>query len=283
MTAFLQRCKKYTEQKIMFKFITNRPFWVNLLVAAMLAFLLIFLTLEMLGWVTKHGEYLTVPSVKGKSTEEAKKLLESKGFDVTIQDSVFTDSLQRGIVIKQLPDAEATVKVNRTVFLTVNRYMPPMVVMPELEGKSLGFALDLLQRSHLQLGDTTFKPDFMKGSILEQQYNGKKIEAGEKVIWGSKISLVIAGGLQDEQIMVPELVGKTFAEGKITLEALGVNVGAVIAKDAIKDTANAFIYRQNPDRYNDEKKPVYIHPGQLMDIYISKEMILPDSVTINKN
>ncbi|MEO6356019.1 MAG: PASTA domain-containing protein [Ferruginibacter sp.] len=267
----------------MFKFITNRPFWVNLLVAAMLAFLLIFLTLEMLGWVTKHGEYLTVPSVKGKSTEEAKKLLESKGFDVTIQDSVFTDSLQRGIVIKQLPDAEATVKVNRTVFLTVNRYMPPMVVMPELEGKSLGFALDLLQRSHLQLGDTTFKPDFMKGSILEQQYNGKKIEAGEKVIWGSKISLVIAGGLQDEQIMVPELVGKTFAEGKITLEALGVNVGAVIAKDAIKDTANAFIYRQNPDRYNDEKKPVYIHPGQLMDIYISKEMILPDSVTINKN
>ncbi|CAN5623794.1 hypothetical protein BH11BAC5_BH11BAC5_53040 [soil metagenome] len=283
MTAFLQRCKKYTEQKIMFKFITNRPFWVNLLVAAMLAFLLIFLTLEMLGWVTKHGEYLTVPSVKGKNTEEAKKLLESKGFDVTIQDSVFTDSLQRGIVIKQLPDAEATVKVNRTVFLTVNRYMPPMVVMPELEGKSLGFALDLLQRSHLQLGDTTFKPDFMKGSILEQQYNGKKIEAGEKVIWGSKISLVIAGGLQDEQIMVPELVGKTFAEGKITLEALGVNVGAVIAKDAIKDTANAFIYRQNPDRYNDEKKPVYIHPGQLMDIYISKEMILPDSVTINKN
>jgi beta-lactam-binding protein with PASTA domain len=283
LTAFLQRCKKYTEQKIMFKFITNRPFWVNLLVAAMLAFLLIFLTLEMLGWVTKHGEYLTVPSVKGKSTEEAKKLLESKGFDVTIQDSVFTDSLQRGIVIKQLPDAEATVKVNRTVFLTVNRYMPPMVVMPELEGKSLGFALDLLQRSHLQLGDTTFKPDFMKGSILEQQYNGKKIEAGEKVIWGSKISLVIAGGLQDEQIMVPELVGKTFAEGKITLEALGVNVGAVIAKDAIKDTANAFIYRQNPDRYNDEKKPVYIHPGQLMDIYISKEMILPDSVTINKN
>jgi beta-lactam-binding protein with PASTA domain len=283
LTAFLQCCKKYIEQKIMFKFITNRPFWVNLLVAAMLAFLLIFLTLEMLGWVTKHGEYLTVPSVKGKSTEEAKKLLESKGFDVTIQDSVFTDSLQRGIVIKQLPDAEATVKVNRTVFLTVNRYMPPMVVMPELEGKSLGFALDLLQRSHLQLGDTTFKPDFMKGSILEQQYNGKKIEAGEKVIWGSKISLVIAGGLQDEQIMVPELVGKTFAEGKITLEALGVNVGAVIAKDAIKDTANAFIYRQNPDRYNDEKKPVYIHPGQLMDIYISKEMILPDSVTINKN
>ncbi len=266
----------------MFKFITDRPFWVNLLAAAVLAFLLIFLTLEMLGWVTKHGEYLTVPAVKGKRTEEAIKLLESKGFDVTIQDSVFSDTLQRGIVIKQLPDANATVKVNRTVFLTVNRYMPPMVAMPALEGKSLGFALDLLQRSHLQLGDTTFKPDFMKGSILEQQYDGQKIETGTKVIWGSKISLVIAGGLQDEQILVPELVGKTFAEGKVTLEAIGVNIGAVIAKDAIKDTATAFIYRQNPDRYNDEKKPMYIHPGQLMDIYISQQMILPDSFSIKQ-
>lgn len=266
----------------MFKFITDRPFWVNLLAAVVLAFLLIFLTLEMLGWITKHGDYLTVPAVKGRSTAEALKLLESKGFEVTIQDSVFIDTLQRGIVIKQLPDANATVKVNRTVFLTVNRYMPPMVSMPALEGKSLGFAIDLLQRSHLQLGDTTFKPDFMKGSILEQQYNGQKIETGTKIVWGSKISLVIAGGLQVEQILVPELVGKTYAEGKVTLEAIGVNIGAVIAKDAIKDTASAFIYRQNPDRYNDEKKPNYIHPGQLMDIYISQQMILPDSVTTIK-
>ena len=269
----------------MFKFITDRPFWVNLLAAAVLAFLLIFLTLQMLGWLTKHGEYLTVPAVKGKRTNEAIKMLESKGFDAVIQDSVFTDTLQRGIIIKQLPDADATVKVNRTVFLTVNRYMPPMIDMPALEGKSLSFAMDLLQRNHLQLGDTTFKPDFMKGSVLEQQYNGDKITAGTKVVWGSKISLVIAGGLQDEQISVPDLIGKTFAEGRAVLEQSGINIGAVIAKDAIKDTAAAFIYKQNPDRFNEEKKTVYIHPGQLMDIYISQIMILQpnaDTTTIKK-
>ena len=269
----------------MFKFITERPFWVNLLAAAVLGFLLIFLILQTLGWITKHGEYLVVPAVKGKSTSEAIKLLESKGFDVTIQDSVFTDTLARGIVIKQLPDADATVKINRTVFLTVNRYMPPMISMPALEGKSFGLALDILQRNHLQLGDTTFKPDFMKGSVLEQLYNGNKIEAGSKIVWGSKISLVIAGGLQDEQIMVPNLIGKTFSEGKVLLESSGINIGAVIGKDAIKDTATAFIYKQNPGRYNEEKQPIFIHPGQLMDIYISQLMILPEDSTttiINK-
>ena len=263
----------------MFKFITNRSFLVNLLVAAVLGLIIIFATLQLLGWITKHGEYLTVPAVKGKNTNDAIKLLESKGFDVTIQDSVYTDSLPRGTVIKQLPDAEATVKINRTVFITVNRFVPPMIVMPALEGKSLSYAVDILTKNHLLLGDTSFKPDFMKGSILEQLFNGKRINAGTNVPWGSKIALVIAGGLQNQRVMVPDLIGKTFAEGKLLLDSSGINIGAVIAKDAIKDSANAFIYKQNPGNKDEEKRPIYIHPGQLMDIYISQTMIYPDSVT----
>lgn len=260
----------------MFKFITNRPFWVNLLAAFLLAFLLIFLMLQLLGWITKHGDYLTVPSVQGKNTQESIKLLESKGFDVVIQDSIYTDSLPRGIVIKQLPDPNATVKVNRTVFLTVNRYIPPMVVMPQLEGKSLVFALDLLRRNHLKLGDTTYKPDFMKGSVLEQLYNGTQIEQGAKVRWGSKISLVIAGGLNETEIIVPDLVGLTFAQAKFELEQQGINVGAVIAEAGVKDTLSAFVYKQNPEKYDDEKRPRHIRSGQLMDIYLSPVFISPE-------
>ena len=260
----------------MFKFITDRPFWINLLAALALGLLLVFLILQMLGWITKHGEYLTVPAVKGMHTNEAIKLLESKGFDVTIQDSIFTDSNERGSVLKQLPDANATVKINRTVFLTVNRYIPPMIAMPALEGKNLAYALNILQKNHLVLGDTTYKPDFMKGSVLEQLYNGQKISAGASIEWGSKISLVIAGGLNDEKIGVPDLIGKTYAESS------GINIGAVVGKDVIKDTASSFIFKQSPDKFDDAKRPVYIHPGQLMDIYISQIMILPDSTLTTK-
>jgi eukaryotic-like serine/threonine-protein kinase len=256
-----------------FKFITNRPLWVNFLAAVILAFLLVFLMLQLLGWITKHGEYLTVPAVKGKDTQEAIQLLESKGFDVVIQDSVYTDSISRGTVIKQLPDADATVKINRTVFLTVNRYIPPMVAMPQLEGKSLGFALDLLERNHLQLGDTIYKPDFMKGSVIEQQYNGVKIISGTKLKWGSKIGLIIAGGLNNQQMMVPDLIGLTFAQAKSQLESIGINIAGIISNGEIKDTSAAFIYKQNPVPLDDEKKPNFIRPGQLMDLYISPVMI----------
>jgi hypothetical protein len=113
----------------LFQFITKRPFWVNFLVAILLGLVLIYLTLQLLDSITKHGQYLTVPSVLGKNTKDAIKALEAKGFDVLIQDSVYTDTAKMGIVLKQLPDPNSTVKVNRTVMLTVNRVTLPMIDM----------------------------------------------------------------------------------------------------------------------------------------------------------
>jgi eukaryotic-like serine/threonine-protein kinase len=262
-----------------FKFITNKPLWVNFLTAVILAFLLVFLVLQLLGWITKHGVYLTVPAVNGKDTQEAIELLENKGFDVVIQDSVYTDSMPRGTVIKQLPDANSTVKINRTVFITVNRYILPMIEMPNLEGKSFSFARDLLERNHLKLGDTIYKPDFMKGSVLEQKYKGVKILPGTKVRWGSKISLIIAGGLNEQQVMVPDVIGLTFAQAKSQLESMGINIAGIIPNGVIRDTATSYIYKQNPEPYDEERQPIYIRPGQLMDLYISPVMIAPRDST----
>ena len=256
----------------MFKFITSRPLWVNVLVAVLLAALLVFFVLKTLGWVTQHGKYLTVPAVLGKKTEDAIKLLEKEGFDVQIQDSVFTDTASRGVVLKQLPDGNATVKINRTVFLTVNRVVPPMIEMPKLEGQSLSFALDMLQRSHLRLEDTIFKPSFELGSVLEQQYKGVRIPEKVKLQWGSRITLVIGSGLGGQQMMVPSLLGMTFREAKAYLQESVLNLGAVLPRSNVRDTANAFVYKQNPERFDEEKKPRYIQSGQIMDVWISVEM-----------
>lgn len=247
-----------------------------------LALLLIFMVLQLLGWITRHGEYLTVPSVNGKTTSEAIKLLEDKGFDVMIQDSVYTDTLKRGTVIKQLPAPNSTVKINRTVFITVNRFTPPMINMPALEGKSLNYALDVLARSHLKLGDTIFRADFMKGSVIEQQYKGNKILPGAKVQWGSSITLVVSGGLKEDNIRVPNLLGMTYGEAKAALDSLGVIV-TLVPDPSVRDTMNAFIYKQNPSHMDDENRYVYIRQGMVMDIWLSTVKIdLTDTTEQNK-
>jgi beta-lactam-binding protein with PASTA domain len=236
-------------------------------------------TVSIFNWLTNHGEYLKVPAVKGQNVDNAIKILESQGFDVVIQDSVYFDSIPKYTVIKQLPEPDATVKVNRTVFLTINRASPPDVSMPKLEGLSFRFAYDLLQRNHLRLGDTIYRPDFMKGSILEQQYDGSRITAGTKIPWGAKINLVIGGGLQVEQIAVPDLVGMTFADAKALLETKGITLASVIAMSTVRDTAAAFVYKQNPEKYDiDKVTPLYIRPGQTMDLWLSPTPMDVDSL-----
>ena len=257
----------------MFKFITNRPFWVNLLVAIVLALLMVFLFLQLLGRITKHGDHLTVPNVLHKKTTDAIKLLEKQGFEVKIQDSVYIDTEAKGVVLKQLPDPDATVKINRTVFLTVNRVKPPLIDMPKLVGLSLRNALDELERKHLKLGDTIYRSDFMKGSVIEQQFDGVIIPENAKIQWGSKITLVVGGGLDNEQMLVPSLVGLRYSDAKQQLGESGIILGAVIAEGPVTDTANAYVIKQNPPSVDENHVPGFIKSGQIIDLWIAKENI----------
>ena len=261
----------------MFKFIARQSFIVNLLAAIALVFLVGVLFFYSLGWLTHHGESLKVPSVIGKNVDDAVDLLDKQGFDVVITDSLYNDSLALNIVKKQLPDPDATVKVNRTVFLNVNPKSLPMVDMPSLEGLSFRFAVDKLTKNHLKLGDTTYKPNFMKGSVLEQQYKGQKIAFGTKIRWGSPIDLILGGGLEPVQIPVPDLMGLTVDQARSLLQDKGIILAAILATGNVTDTANAFIYKQNPDVDDYTNNPAFIQPGQTMDIWIQVEKPVIDT------
>lgn len=264
--------------KKVFIFLSKFPFWLNFLAALAFVFLIGYLFLQSLSSFTNHGDHLKVPPVKGENVDNAIKILESKGFEVIIQDSVYFDSIPKYTVIKQLPEPDATVKVNRTVFLTINRATPPPINIPKLEGLSFRFAHDMLLRNHLRLGDTIHRPDFMKGSVLEQQYNGSRVTAGTKVPWGARINLIIGGGLEVQQIMVPDLLGLTFAEAKALLETKGVTLAAVIPMSTVKDTSSAYVYKQNPARFDVDRQPIYIRPGQTMDLWLSPRPLDSDSL-----
>ena len=262
----------------MFKFIARQSFFVNLLFAILLIALVGFLFFQSLGWLTHHGSHLKVPSVTGLKVDDALKLLEKEGFEVVITDSAYTEGTPMYTVKKQLPDADATVKVNRTVFLNINPATLPLVSMPKLEGLSYRFALNKLEKDNLAIGDTTMRADFMKGSVLEQLYNGQRIESGTKLRWGSKIDLVVGAGLQEVWIKVPDLIGITVNQARQILNEKGIILAAILTTGSVADTANAFVYKQNPDVLNYDNSPGFIQPGQTMDIWIQVDRPVVDSV-----
>lgn len=261
----------------MFKFITHRPLWVNILVGIILALLLFFILLFSLKWLTNHGKSATVPSVTGKSFDDALVVLKDAGFDVDIQDSIYVDTLPPNSVIRQIPDADAVVKSNRTVFLVVNRAVPPLVEMPNLLGYSYRNAEMSLNNSGLKIGDTIFKPDFAKNAVLEQLYEGRVIAPGTKIRKGSVIALVLGDGVGNREFVVPIITGMRFCDAKAMLEEYGIVIGSIVPDPNVEDTCSGYIYRQNPEKYDDERRILKIRPGQTMDVWLSVDKPVRDT------
>lgn len=264
----------------MFKFITRKPLWVNLLVVIVLVTLLVLVFFGSLDYVTRHGKYEKVPSIVGKNVEAARRALEEKGFEVEIQDSIYIDTFPKLAVIKQTPAGNATVKVNRTIYLTINRAQPPLVEMPNLVGFSLRNAQMYLENLGLHLGDTSFRPDIAKNAVLEQLYNDQPIRAGTKIFMGSTISFVLGNGVGNFDMAVPDLIGKRFAQVKSYLRSLNLSFTPVFDPD-VADSANAYVTKQNPNKYSQvgsgEKRYNRIKPGQNIDIYLSVNPPATDS------
>jgi eukaryotic-like serine/threonine-protein kinase len=252
----------------MIKYVTSRPLWFNILIAIGGVFLILVIFILLLGVITRHGKSKTVPYVVGKNINDVEKQMSDAGFETVIQDSVFYDSLPPGVVIKQVPDADAVVKVNRTVYVIINRFVTPDISMPNIIGYSLRNAEYTLESLGLKLGDTTSRIDFAKNTVLEISVNGNSIKPGDKVKVGSRIDLVIARGRGEEVIAVPKLIGLTLAEARILLDQYGVSIGVTIGQ-GITDKENAFIYRQVPSHTASDGTPQHMRPGQMIDVWLS--------------
>ena len=267
----------------MFRFLTHRPLWVNIVASLMLTAILVMLFLSSLDFITQHGAYEKVPSIVGKNVNEARRILEAKGFGVEIQDSIYIDTVPKLSVVRQSPEGDATVKVNRTIYLTVNRSQPPLVEMPNLVGFSIRNAEMYLENLGLHIGDTTFRPDIAKNAVLEQLYNGAPIKAGTKIFMGSSISFVLGDGIGNTELNVPDLIGKTYNEAKAYLNSININMTIVPDID-VRDTANAFVYRQNPEEYNEpvsgQKFHNKIKAGQSVDLWLSTKAPVKDTTIL---
>ena len=256
----------------MFKFLTRRHLIWNMLVGILITAGLVTAVFYSLDAYTKHGKTNKVPNVIGKTFADAKSLLNQSKLVAIIQDSVYIDSLPPGTVLKQTPEANETVKLNRTVYLIVNNMVPPMVEIPNIYGYAKSLAFEALLNRGFKIGDTTYRNDFTPNSILEVKCNNIKLEKGTKVPKGSKIDLLISSGPGTTKFDVPDLFGMKLSDAKTLLDSLALQPSAimVMAGETIKDSANAYIYKQSPPRYDAYSHTISkIVAGSGIDIWLS--------------
>jgi len=231
------------------KKLLKKPLWVNVLVgmgALLLVFVLLFFSL---GFITGNGKTEKVPSVVGLDVNTAKHNLSALGFNVVVQDSIYVDSLARDAVLRQTPDADETVKKGRTIYLTINRVLPPQIEMPNLVGFSLQSAITYLKVLGLRVGTTTYQPDRNTNVILDQYLNGTHIEPGSKIPSGTVINLIVGDGTLSILGEVPDVIGLNVFAAKTIMETAGFKNIDFASNELIQDTAAAYVIAQDPNAF----------------------------------
>lgn len=207
--------------------------------------LLIFTFLG-LNWYTDHGDYVVVPSVKGKSLFDAKKDLSNYDLDYVVADSTYDDTKPPLSVLDQQPVKGSKVKADRKIYLTLNASCPPSVKIPSIIDNSRRQAELILNSWGLKLGQLIYVPDMAKDAVLNIQVNGKLVKPGTIVPKGTSIDLVLGDGFGNQMAEIPPVTDMTVLEARAVLEAVHLNVGTLFADGTIEDTLAAYVYDQDP-------------------------------------
>ena len=163
----------------------------------LLVIVLVVLFTGLIFWLdnyTRHGEQKLVPNVIGMTEENAATLILGRELNYEVVDSVFRTGALPGAVVDQDPKADAFVKKERKIYLIVNAKSAQMTALPEVIDLSLRQAQALLMGADFKIKEVVYKPSDYRDLVLEVQYNGKKVEAGEDIPAFSELILYVGDG-----------------------------------------------------------------------------------------
>ena len=162
-------------------------------------------------------------------------------------------------VLRQVPESEEVVKVNRTV--STSRSTGPFRRKWKCQtwSASVSAAQKWNSATSDLNGDTSYRSDFARNSVFEQRYRGQIITPGTKLD-GQFDLFVLGTGVGTEKFIVPVLVGKPTAKPRPLIESRGWSWELRFSAQASPDTCAAYIWKQRPEKYDADNKFQYIRP-----------------------
>lgn len=232
------------------KFIFSKTFLKNLGLAAVIVVGTIMALLIWLNIYTRHGQSRPVPDFRGLTMDQTVQLARKSKLRYQIIDSVYTSLVPRGCIAEQHPEPGFKVKKRRNIMLTINAFNPEMVAMPNLVNLPKRQAVALIEGSGLQIGTIRYVPDISFDVVLKQLFNGREIMEGDSLQKESQIDLVLGKGLSNQRTYVPDLIGMNIESARNRILGASLTfVTAIFDKTVVTgvDSADAFVYKQNPD------------------------------------
>ena len=201
----------------------------------------------------RQGKEYEMPDYVGKNIAEAMATNEID-LDFVVQDSIFRQGAEGGIILTQDPKGGTMVKSGRKVYVSITAYNADDAVLPELVGLSVRQAVSELYGVGLSVGKLMFVEDPYKNSVVDQSCKGKTLYAGQQIPRGSVVDLVVGSGDGTGENIVPFVIGKTADKARRDILSVSLNIGEEHFR-GVKNKATAVVYRQEPDYTGVNKYP----------------------------
>jgi beta-lactam-binding protein with PASTA domain len=172
---------------------------------------------------THRGQENELPDVTEMQFDEAKALLESKGFRLVNDQTKHDDHYPAGTIIYQNPPPYSKVKKGRRIYVTVSSG-ETTVQMPKVLGISERDALFLLSQKGFSVGKIEYQfTDYYPAGVVCDQSIPEGTEAARK----STADITVSRGPLPDRFIVPNLVGLNVETAKKNLWQAGLSVGDV--------------------------------------------------------
>ena len=247
-----------------FSIFKNKGLYKQIIVTFCAMFLCFFLWLKYIDIYTHHDEHIVLPNFYGVHIQDLDSICQELDLRYIIIDSVFNKKVAKGTVLEQDPIAGTNVKENRRIYFTINALQNKIVTFPDITDLSLRQAVRKLENLGLVVGELEYKPDLARNVVLTPKVNGIKIKGGQELFIGTAVDLIIGSGLSDKTTSIPNLLDLDLRKAQTEIKIASLNLGAVIFDKGITDSADALVYKQNPE-VNEKRK---VKLGTSIDIYL---------------
>jgi beta-lactam-binding protein with PASTA domain len=138
--------------------------------------------------IVLKGQKTTIcPDIRGKTVQEARGLVESKGLSFSILRYERRNDVPYNHITIQKPDANINTRLGRTVYVIVSEG-PELIKTPGFVGKTLDEAKGVMEEKRLVLDRIITVPSGRVGKVIAQ------IPAeGTEIIQESKVTFIVGG------------------------------------------------------------------------------------------
>ena len=179
---------KYLLSKSFFK----TTFYIIVTCLILFIFLILFLRIN-----TRHGNFVIVPDLIGKSIDEFDSELNKLDLNYIISDSGnYNPEYKINSVLDQLPKPNSKVKGGRKIYLTLNASDFEMVKIPKITGITVRQARKMIESLGFVFGEIEYVDDMARDEVISIFNIGKKLNEGDVLKRTSIIDFKLGNGKQ---------------------------------------------------------------------------------------